>query len=157
MPSVLTHKASPSPEIDNAAPSMPHTTSSSTEATPVPVPRNAPETIFNAPVPFLARSTSPGRPSAAAMPPPSISTIGSIGVSSVGGIQQTLTPATTANFSGFQRDISPIGSQGSSKRPKSHPSDWNVEEVVDWLRSKGFDQSICDIFIGKLSYHSRYH
>ncbi|KAI0313113.1 sterile alpha motif/pointed domain-containing protein, partial [Amylostereum chailletii] len=28
-----------------------------------------------------------------------------------------------------------------------HPSDWSVEEVVDWLKSKGFDDGVCDKFI----------
>ncbi|KAI5117045.1 hypothetical protein M0805_007902 [Coniferiporia weirii] len=33
-----------------------------------------------------------------------------------------------------------------SKAPTS-PSDWSVEEVVEWARSKGFDNSVCDKFI----------
>ncbi|KZV67293.1 hypothetical protein PENSPDRAFT_654221 [Peniophora sp. CONT] len=54
--------------------------------------------------------------------------------------------------------LSPTGSSmlspggGSSVRksslaPRGHPSDWSVEEVVDWLRSKGFDEGVCDKFI----------
>ena len=27
--------------------------------------------------------------------------------------------------------------------------EWSVQEVVDWLKSKGFDQAVCDKFIGK--------
>ena len=35
----------------------------------------------------------------------------------------------------------------SNKRPRgTHPSEWTVEEVVDWLRSKGFDEAVCDKF-----------
>ncbi|EDR12680.1 uncharacterized protein LACBIDRAFT_292707 [Laccaria bicolor S238N-H82] len=30
---------------------------------------------------------------------------------------------------------------------KKDPSEWTVEEVVEWLKSKGFDQAICDKFI----------
>ena len=32
---------------------------------------------------------------------------------------------------------------------KKDPSQWTVEEVVEWLKSKGFDQTICDKFIGE--------
>jgi hypothetical protein len=28
-----------------------------------------------------------------------------------------------------------------------HPADWTVDEVVDWLRSKGFDEAVCEKFI----------
>jgi SAM domain (Sterile alpha motif) len=35
----------------------------------------------------------------------------------------------------------------SSRRPRNaHPAEWTVEEVVDWLRSKGFDEAVCDKF-----------
>jgi hypothetical protein len=27
-----------------------------------------------------------------------------------------------------------------------HPADWSVNQVVDWLRSKGFDDAVCDKF-----------
>ena len=68
------------------------------------------------------------------------------------GIQQTLTPATTTlsmKASGFApSELSPLGSQDETKAFKTHPSDWTVDEVIDWLKSKGFDQSVCDKFIG---------
>jgi len=34
------------------------------------------------------------------------------------------------------------------KTDMSHPSEWSVEEVVEWAKGKGFDQSVCDKFIG---------
>ena len=35
----------------------------------------------------------------------------------------------------------------SSRKPRSlHAAEWTVEEVVDWLRSKGFDDAVCDKF-----------
>jgi hypothetical protein len=44
------------------------------------------------------------------------------------------------------------------KKPQSHPTDWTVEEVVNWLKMKGFDQDVCDKFIGKLWFlHRLYH
>ncbi|KAF9000253.1 hypothetical protein BDQ17DRAFT_1359916 [Cyathus striatus] len=32
-------------------------------------------------------------------------------------------------------------------KEKKHPSEWNVDEVIDWLKSKGFDQDVCGKFI----------
>lgn len=40
---------------------------------------------------------------------------------------------------------------------KKDPSEWTVEEVVEWLKSKGFDQAICDKFIGELHLSTIYH
>jgi hypothetical protein len=35
----------------------------------------------------------------------------------------------------------------SSRKPRSlHAGEWTVEEVIDWLRSKGFDDGVCDKF-----------
>jgi hypothetical protein len=34
-----------------------------------------------------------------------------------------------------------------NKKPRDvHPSEWNVEDVVNWLRAKGFDDVVCDMF-----------
>lgn len=33
-------------------------------------------------------------------------------------------------------------------KDKPSPSDWSVEEVIDWLKAKGFDQEVQDKFIG---------
>ena len=36
----------------------------------------------------------------------------------------------------------------SNKQPRDvHPSEWNVEDVIDWLRAKGFDDIVCDKFL----------
>jgi hypothetical protein len=35
----------------------------------------------------------------------------------------------------------------NKKSRNVHPAEWTVEEVVDWLRSKGFDDSVCEQFI----------
>lgn len=42
-------------------------------------------------------------------------------------------------------------SAGSDPIGRTHPSEWTVEEVVDWLKGKGFDQGVCDKFIGEHS------
>jgi len=36
----------------------------------------------------------------------------------------------------------------SSPPAKSAPSEWSVEEVVEWLKSKSFGQDVCDKFTG---------
>jgi hypothetical protein len=35
-----------------------------------------------------------------------------------------------------------------SDKDKKAANEWSVEEVVDWLKSKGFDQDVCSKFIG---------
>ena len=38
------------------------------------------------------------------------------------------------------------------KKEKAHPSGWVLEDVVEWLKNKGFDQDVCDKFVGMLSF-----
>jgi len=38
---------------------------------------------------------------------------------------------------------------GEEKKEKS-PTEWTVDDVIDWLKSKGFDQDVQTKFIGKL-------
>lgn len=127
---------------------------------------SAPSTIKLAPVPIkvnepLSPTTrtsmpSPGYP----LPSPSVSSSGSMGFGgSSAGIQQSLTPATTAmsfrtgGYQSTQQDLSPVGSQDGVRRtPTTHPSEWSLEEVVEWLKSKGFDQGVCNLFIGTFSF-----
>ena len=35
------------------------------------------------------------------------------------------------------------------ERNETPPMEWSINEVVDWLKSKGFDQDVCDKFIGE--------
>lgn len=35
---------------------------------------------------------------------------------------------------------------------KTHPSEWSVEQVIEWLKGKGFDQDVCDKFVGTLAF-----
>ena len=129
--------------------------------------RHTPSAIkVHEPTPFISRSTvpSPGRTSVPSpglpLPSPSASsTTGSVGFGSQSGIQQTLTPATTLSFKTAggttpHREASPVGSH-DYKRPTTHPSEWTLEEVVDWLKAKGFDQGVCDKFIGEYMYHTK--
>lgn len=34
-------------------------------------------------------------------------------------------------------------------RNQTLPMEWSVDEVVDWLKNKGFDQDVCDKFVGE--------
>ncbi|GJE87501.1 hypothetical protein PsYK624_035840 [Phanerochaete sordida] len=136
------------------APAM--TSASSTRSTTAPTIKPTPIKVYE-PVPFLARSaaSSPGR---AAIPSPGIplpsptATNSSAGYGSTSGIQQTLTPATTMSFktageSATHQEVSPVGSQEGYRRSSTHPSEWTMEEVIEWLRAKGFDEGVVEKFI----------
>ncbi|KAF8215872.1 hypothetical protein K438DRAFT_1914754 [Mycena galopus ATCC 62051] len=47
---------------------------------------------------------------------------------------------------GKRRDDSGHASNASANGTVKHPSEWTVDEVVDWLKSKGFDEDVCDKF-----------
>src|SRR5258708_1372441 len=75
-------------------------------------------------------------------------------------------PSPAASLNGYQHNFSyscassstrvdtssPISATlnadiSANKMPRSvHPVEWTVEEVVDWLRYKGFDEMVCDKF-----------
>ena len=42
----------------------------------------------------------------------------------------------------------PPPQQLSVNLKSAHPSEWNVEQVITWLRNKGFDDDVCKKFIG---------
>lgn len=142
------------PTAAAAAPSIRSVTAPTITTTPAAIKVHEPT-----PTPFFSRSTapSPGRASIPSpglpMPSPSASSTGSVGFGSQSGIQQTLTPATTMSFKTAgqtpQQELSPTGSQDGHKRPATHPSEWSLEEVIEWLKAKGFDQGVCDKFIGE--------
>lgn len=118
--------------------------------TPAPVLRSEPSQTRVAdqssyPVPY---------PIPIAMPSPSASSFSSSVAPSTFAVAQSVTPATTvtsfktANFaspsSSEQRNSTP----NDSKSPSNPPLEWSVEDVVDWLRAKGFDEGVCSLFIG---------
>ena len=63
-------------------------------------------------------------------------------------VQQQQQPATndSPSMSATSASIPALAPQGGNK---AHPSEWSVEEVVDWLKSKKFDQDVCDKFVGE--------
>ncbi|KZT70289.1 hypothetical protein DAEQUDRAFT_810744 [Daedalea quercina L-15889] len=88
-----------------------------------------------------------------ALPSPTASSFGGSASMSSAGARQTLTPATTVSMmsaGGPEAKVSGSGSSGSDtrkERPEGHPSEWTVDQVVEWLRSKGFDEGVCEKFI----------
>jgi hypothetical protein len=76
----------------------------------------------------------------------------SSGPSAQSRISSGLASTPTSTLVG-QLDASTMSASAASdgeKRndQKRHPSNWTVEEVVEWLNSKGFGQDVCDKFIG---------
>ena len=49
----------------------------------------------------------------------------------------------------FTRPASTSVSTTVQECNETPPLEWSVKEVVDWLKSKGFDQDVCDKFIGE--------
>jgi hypothetical protein len=158
IPSVMPGSLNPlspipiSPETVSAAPAP------SVSPAPAAIKRTPAAIMVHAPIPSLAKSAlpSPGRASVPSpgfpIPSPTVSSSGSVGYGSSAGIQQALTPATTMSFktaggSTPTQEPSPVSSQDGHKAPSTHPSEWTLEEVIEWLKSKGFDQGVCDKFV----------
>ena len=74
---------------------------------------------------------------AGALPSPAASSMGHRHVYSFGSATSARAPVA-----------SPLpGIRNTDQRPRHvHPTDWTVEEVVDWLHSKGFDEDSCRKF-----------
>jgi hypothetical protein len=63
------------------------------------------------------------------------------------GIQQVLgTPTKPESLFRSRSSETPLLEKPAP--PSEPPAEWTVEEVVDWLKSKGIDQGTCDKFIG---------
>ncbi|KAI0027993.1 hypothetical protein K488DRAFT_59864 [Vararia minispora EC-137] len=43
--------------------------------------------------------------------------------------------------------LTPSSSALKAGRSSNHPNDWTVDEVVEWLKLRGFDDGVCDKFI----------
>lgn len=112
---------SPSPGILARANSQ---TQPSTQST-TPVPSQAP--TFPVPQPY----NGPG-----ALPSPAASSMGH---------QQMPTTATGSTFS-----KAPVSTAATTPpvRKNTHPAEWTVDQVITWLRSKGFDDAVCAKFTG---------
>ncbi|KZV86236.1 hypothetical protein EXIGLDRAFT_725062 [Exidia glandulosa HHB12029] len=76
---------------------------------------------------------------AAALPSPAASSIGTWGLGpSTGGPRSVTTAPSTISTA--------LTTPVTASKPGGHPSEWSVEQVVAWLRSKGFDEGVCSKF-----------
>lgn len=83
-----------------------------------------------------------------ALPSPAASSVGQQQASKHSSLASSVPSAPTAT------SLQPPPSDQSAlkdKKPTTHPSEWTVEEVVDWLKSKGFGDDVCEKFIGMSS------
>ncbi|KAJ7170172.1 hypothetical protein C8R46DRAFT_994929 [Mycena filopes] len=147
-----THEDVPATATANSFPAHP-------EVPPTPV---SPGTPPPSAVPITAaveRVGTPLRETLVASPGPGLpSPAPSAGVaSSTAGLPTTGVPSKPSSVAsaplsvvseGKRRDDSghASGSGGSAHGAAKHPSEWTVDEVVDWLKSKGFDEDVCDKF-----------
>ncbi|KAJ6609390.1 hypothetical protein B0H10DRAFT_2064750 [Mycena sp. CBHHK59/15] len=90
--------------------------------------------------------SSPGLPS------PTPSSVGaanvaskhsSVASSTVGAL---VTSGQSRHSSGNDSGNASGSGSGSANGAAKHPSEWTVEEVVEWLKSRGFDEDVCDKF-----------
>lgn len=126
------------------------------------LPRSPAPQELTTPIPAFDEQPTPTPHAHDALPSPAASHFrGSTGSSTRFGLGASTPPTSHAPESSALSPtnssvLSPNGTNSmrkSSLAPRGHPNDWNVEEVVDWLRSKGFDEGVCDKFIGA-SIHS---
>jgi hypothetical protein len=82
------------------------------------------------------------REGAGVLPSPAASLNGHQHGLSMSSVTSSVRVAASSPFSAARSaDLS------SSRKPRNpHPAEWTVEEVVNWLHSKGFDEAVCDKF-----------
>lgn len=62
-------------------------------------------------------------------------------------------PSQNGTFSTLSKDIDLAQQPKLYMKPATHPSEWTVEEVVEWAKSKNFDKGVYDKFIGECFVH----
>lgn len=85
---------------------------------------------------------------------------------------ESVSSLVSPSRSTFQPEMKRVGSpQGLPSPPKSQDgtvssqtkftnipaTEWSVDDVVDWAKSKGFDKTVCDKFIGKFLLLSNFY
>ena len=83
------------------------------------------------------------------LPSPTISSHAS-GFGLATPFQGTSVSSVAHSVSTNPTSAAPTQTAVEEKKDKKHPNDWSVEEVVEWLKSRGFDQDVCDKFTGRL-------
>ncbi|KAJ3874772.1 hypothetical protein F5051DRAFT_415971 [Lentinula edodes] len=126
--------------------------------TPPSIPSTPPRTIT--PAAAVARSPSPMRETLVALPSPTASSFHSNSgafhfsphqsqhnsVSSVPSSALATAPVTTSDSSQTNSQPSQKDNEQAKEKEKTHPSEWNVDEVVEWVRTKGFGEDVCAKF-----------
>jgi SAM domain (Sterile alpha motif) len=138
---------------------MPHTPENNNSSLPTPVSPNlrgisngvtagsndATHHVPSAQLPFPSKShhqTLSLQEAAGILPSPAASFTGHRPGYSISSINSSARVNASSPLSGVR------SADLSAKKPRHvHPTDWTVEEVVDWLRSKGFDDAVCEKFI----------
>ena len=101
---------------------------------------------------ILKRSSTPAREISNGLPSPA--SVGHISskrnsMTSSASAPGMLVNAQPNGTSVFTRPVSIPASTTVQELNETPPMEWSVKEVVDWLKSKGFDQDVCDKFIGE--------
>ncbi|KAL4076379.1 hypothetical protein J3A83DRAFT_4370556 [Scleroderma citrinum] len=134
-PSLLPTPTSPNaPLIVSPIPIMP------ISATQIPLPASPTPSAQGA---MLANGAREGREVLSGLPSPALTTGGSQRNSAQAPKNNTTLSAARLSQGALQ---SPPPEMEAGKRLTS-PAEWSVEEVVEWLKSKGFGQDVCDKFI----------
>lgn len=126
-----------------SATSLPTPTSDSGSPSTMPVAEPQPEHIVSPVFSFPEKSPqvtpTPSRvnDALAGLPSPPSSSIGK---------QQTSKHSSVASGKSLQPP--PPEQNSSSSKKATHPTEWTVEEVVDWLKTKGFGDDVTEKFIG---------
>jgi len=137
-PSLLPTPISPTPpSIESLLPVVP------VSATLIPLPASP---TPSAQVAMPANGAREGREVPSGLPSPALTT---------GGSQRNSAQVSRNNTALFaakpsQGVLQPSLSEMEAGKKATPPVEWSVEEVVEWLKSKGFAQDVCEKFIGKL-------
>ena len=149
--------ASQSPVPTQPLPEEPEKKPPTTEKDIYPSPISPPTTALPNIQRMLNRSNTPVREISNGLP--SLASVGHISSKHNSIISSSSAPGMLVNAAQvqqqpnsppvFTRPTSIPASTTVQGRNETPPIEWSVNEVVDWLKSKGFDQDVCDKFIGE--------
>lgn len=169
VPSPISTAPRPSSELNEDASTEGGTSTAKQSTFPQNEPTSSPESLLPSPAwppglrgmsngisgndvannPSLARLVFPSKSQplslqegAGVFPSPAASLNGHQHGLSISSVTSSVRVAASSPLSGARSaDLS------SNRKPRNlYPAEWNVEEVVDWLRSKGFDEAVCGKF-----------
>ena len=137
-PSLLPTPTSPNaPLIASPIPIMP------ASASLIPLPASP---TPSAQVAMSANGAREGREVLSGLPSPALTT----GGSQRNSAQVSKNNSAISTTKSSQGTWQPLSSEMEAGKRVASPGEWSVDEVVEWVRSKGFGEDVCDKFIGKL-------